>query len=139
GGPLIPSHVAEVESMIADQPAADPEKISLAELQQKGLLEYVNLEEMYIKRVEEVFDLDAIRNSKLRLDYDAMFGAGQNVMKKLFPDITLLHCEDNPGFKGQAPEPIHKNLKEFSELIRRAGDIDCGLVTDGDADRIGLY
>jgi len=40
---------------------------------------------------------------------------------------------------GQAPEPIHKNLTEFSNLIKKSGNIDCGLVTDGDADRIGLY
>lgn len=39
---------------------------------------------------------------------------------------------------GQAPEPIHRNLGEFSELIKST-DIDCGLATDGDADRIGLY
>jgi phosphomannomutase len=30
-------------------------------------------------------------------------------------------------------------LHEFSELIKISEDIDCGLVTDGDADRIGLY
>lgn len=31
------------------------------------------------------------------------------------PDATFLHCDNNPGFDGQAPEPIHKNLLEFSE------------------------
>ncbi len=40
---------------------------------------------------------------------------------------------------GQAPEPIEKNLKELEELIKKSGDIDCALATDGDADRIGLY
>ncbi len=44
-----------------------------------------------------------------------------------------------PGLKGQAPEPIHKNLLPFSSLITESGDLDCGLATDGDADRIGLY
>jgi phosphomannomutase len=60
-------------------------------------------------------------------------------MRRLLPDITFLHCEHNPGFEGQAPEPIHKNLQQFSALISESGDIDCGLATDGDADRIGLY
>jgi phosphomannomutase len=60
-------------------------------------------------------------------------------MRRLFPDITLLHCDYNPSFKGQAPEPIHKNLQEFSSLIKSSGKIDCGLVTDGDADRLGMY
>ena len=30
-------------------------------------------------------------------------------------------------------------MLEFSKLINFEGDIDCGLATDGDADRIGLY
>jgi phosphomannomutase len=97
------------------------------------------LETMYCKHVEENFDLDAIRNSGMSLAYDAMFGAGQNVIRRLLPNTTFLHCDYNPSFEGQAPEPIHKNLLEFSELIKVSGDIDCGLATDGDADRIGLY
>jgi len=139
GGPLLPAQVSEVEALIKDVPAVDIDSLSPADFKSKGLLEEVDMETMYIKQVEKNFDLDAIRNSKLNLAYDAMYGAGQNVMKRLFPNITLLHCDYNPSFKGQAPEPIHKNLKEFSDLIKNSGKIDCGLVTDGDADRIGLY
>ena len=43
------------------------------------------------------------------------------------------------AFKGQAPEPIHKNLLEFSALIKEQGNIDIGIANDGDADRIGVY
>ncbi len=68
-----------------------------------------------------------------------MYGAGQNAVKRLLPDATFLHAEYNPSFMGQAPEPIDKNLQEFSKLIKESGTIDSGLATDGDADRIGLY
>ena len=68
-----------------------------------------------------------------------MYGAGQNVMKKLLPEMTFLHCDYNPSFNDQAPEPIDKNLTEFSELIKNRKNIAAGLATDGDADRIGLY
>jgi phosphomannomutase len=51
----------------------------------------------------------------------------------------LLHCDDNPGFKGIAPEPIYRNLKEFSNLISSDDTLSCGFATDGDADRIGLF
>jgi phosphomannomutase len=94
---------------------------------------------MYVKHVENNFDLEAIKNSGLNFAYDAMYGAGQGVMKRLFPAIHKLHCENNPGFEGQAPEPIHKNLLPFSNFIKENGTISCGLATDGDADRIGLY
>jgi phosphomannomutase len=139
GGPLFPSEVAQIEALIAEKSSAALDSISLNDLESKSLLQYINLEDDYIKHVEKNFDLDAIRKSNLNLAYDAMYGAGQNVIKRLFPNITLLHCDDNPGFHGQAPEPIDKNLQEFSALIKSKGNIDCGLVTDGDADRIGLY
>jgi phosphomannomutase len=103
------------------------------------MITYVDLETLYVDEVKSKFDLKAIQESGMEFAYDAMYGAGQNAMRRLFPDITFLHCEENPGFDGQAPEPIHKNLTEFSELIKESEDIDCGLVTDGDADRIGLY
>jgi phosphomannomutase len=139
GGPLLPSLVAEIEDMILDQPTIDLEKLSLADLEKSGKLEYVDLETLYCDHVEKSFDLASIKDSNLQLAYDAMYGAGQNVMRRLLPDITFLHCDYNPSFMGQAPEPIHKNLKEFSELIRLSGNIDSGLVTDGDADRLGFY
>jgi phosphomannomutase len=138
GGPLSPSDVAEIEAIIPAKSSIEADNISLEEFKTE-LLEYSDLESLYINRVRNNFDIDAIKNSSLTLAYDAMYGAGQRVMQKLFPDIIKLHCDDNPGFHGQAPEPIHKNLIEFSTLIRSNGKIICGLVTDGDADRIGMY
>ncbi len=139
GGPLLPDKVEEIERLIPEKNLADLEKLSFRLFLDAGLIEYTDLETLYCEHVEANFDLSAIRNSGLHLAYDAMFGAGQNVIRRLMPDVTLLHCENNPSFNGQAPEPIHKNLQEFSELIRRTRTVDCGLVTDGDADRIGLY
>jgi len=138
GGPLTPDKVQEIEDMIADEVSIDHASMELKTFEDQGLLEWVDLETMYVERVKESFDLEAIKNSGLHFAYDAMYGSGQNVLKRLLPDITFLHCEDNPSFMGQAPEPIDKNLREFSELIANS-DIDCGLATDGDADRIGLY
>jgi phosphomannomutase len=139
GGPLKPSMVQEVEDKISDESPVDYKNLSVDDFVSKGLIEYIDMEGEYIDHVKKNFDLDAIRNSDLNLAYDAMYGAGQRVMQELFPDITKIHCEYNPGFMGQAPEPIHKNLTEFSNLIKEMGNIDCGLVTDGDADRIGMY
>lgn len=139
GGPLFPSLVEEIENLI---PLALPENfapLSLNEMEAKGLLVFTDLETEYCQHVEQNFDLELIRNSGIRIGYDAMYGAGQNVVRRLLPGAFLMHCDYNPSFHGQAPEPIHKNLLEFSEYIRASGKIDCGLVTDGDADRIGFY
>lgn len=138
GGPLIPEEVQEVEDLIPDAQGVDLANVDLAKARAAGLLADIALEDMYVQHVEQSFDLAAIRNSGLKLGYDAMYGAGQRVLPRILPEATLLHCDHNPGFHGQAPEPIHKNLLEFSELIN-AKQLDCGLATDGDADRIGLY
>lgn len=139
GGPLLSEDIQKIEDIIPETNTIDLEKLSISDFVKAGLIEYVDLETMYVDHVEKNFDMEAIRNTNMNFAYDAMFGAGQNVMRRLLPDITFLHCDYNPGFEGQAPEPIHKNLQAFSSLISESGDIDCGLATDGDADRIGLY
>lgn len=140
GGPLLPEEVQQVEDLIPDTNTTDLEAISMERLIEKGQVEYIDLEEMYYQHVMKNFDMEAIANSDMEFAFDAMYGAGQDIMRRLLPDITFLHAEHNPGFDGQAPEPIHRNLEEFSEMISLAeGDINCGLAVDGDADRIGLY
>ena len=139
GGPLSSEKVEEVESLIPSEDKIYLNQVDINLQIKKGNINIVDLEKMYLDRVKSSFDLDAIKNSGLNFAYDAMYGAGQNVMKKLFPDMTFLHCDYNPSFNNQAPEPIDKNLTEFSELIKNRKNIAAGLATDGDADRIGLY
>ena len=137
GGPSIPADIAEVESLIPED--CLPDLPNIEELESKELLSYIDLEQMYIDHVEKNFDLDTMRNSDVGLAYDAMWGAGQNVIKRLFPDATLLHCDYNPSFLGQAPEPIDRNLQELSQLLKDNDQLTLGLANDGDADRIGMF
>jgi phosphomannomutase len=137
GGPALQKEINKVESMIEDK--FNHTLPSIEKLIQKNLLQYVDLESDYVKHVEAHFDMDLIRKSNIKLAYDAMYGAGQNVIKRVLPKAITLHTEYNPSFLGQAPEPLHKNLLELSELIKKDKTISCGLATDGDADRIAMY
>lgn len=137
GGPTNPADIAAVEALIPD--TVDMPKESLAYWQEKGMLEYIDLEEMYISYLQEKFDIPALNKSPFKLAYDAMFGAGQNTIHRLFPNAVLLHCDDNPGFHGQAPEPLDKNLRELAHTVANTPEVKIGLATDGDADRIGIY
>lgn len=139
GGPLAPWHVQEVEDMIPDVCEIDFERVSIDGAIASGLCEVVDLETRYVEHVLKNFDIPAIKNSGLNLVYDAMYGSGQNVLKRILPSVASLHCDHNPSFMGQAPEPIAKNLKPLEAFIKEKGNIDCALATDGDADRIGLY
>jgi phosphomannomutase len=138
GGPLIPEEVQQVEDLIPAEHGVDLAAVDLDVARKEGRLRTIVLEDLYVEHVEKSFDLAAIRSSGMKLAYDAMFGAGQRVIPRILPEVALLHCHHNPGFHGQAPEPIHRNLLEFSKFIPAHG-IQCGLATDGDADRIGLY
>lgn len=135
GGPLSPEKVQEIEDIIPAEHGLNLSRISL----DSPLVEEVDLETMYVDHAKANFDLKAIEDSGLKLAYDAMYGAGQNALRRLLPNTELLHCDYNPSFMGQAPEPIAKNLQELEAFIKERGNIDCALATDGDADRIGLY
>lgn len=139
GGPLLPDKIEEVEKFIPDKPTFDFKSLSLESIEKSGLLEYQNFEDIYYEHVINHFDLKAIEKSGLKLAYDSMYGAGQNIMYRLFPYIVHLHKQYNPSFYGQAPEPILRNLQPFQKFIQQHKRIDCGLCTDGDADRIGLF
>ena len=137
GGPLLVKYIEEVEALI---PAAHPitEK-PIETLITEGTVELVELEDMYYNHVLESFDIEAINDSGFVVGYDAMYGAGQSILPRLLPHADLMHCDYNPSFMGQAPEPIAKNLQEFENYIKQTKHIDFGLCTDGDADRIGIY
>lgn len=137
GGPMIPAEIAEVEAEVPETSEKVP--LSLDEMEAQGLLVYVDLEQQYLDHVAANFDLKTIKGANIKIAYDAMYGAGMNAMHHLFPDAIHLHADDNPGFKGQAPEPIHRNLTELSELIKSDPEIALGIANDGDADRIGMY
>jgi phosphomannomutase len=142
GGPLLPEQVSEIENLIPDH-AESSTAHQVASIEK--MIQHVDLETLYCKHIEKNFDLKAIQKSKMTLAYDAMFGAGQNVIKRLLPETIMLHCENNPSFNGTSPEPIAKNLQEISTLIKNSqkkkgkNKIECALATDGDADRLGLF
>lgn len=135
GGPSIPKDIAEVENLI-------PEYSSIELGKRKpnpSLIHEIDLEQIYYEKVMSSFNIEKIKNSDINLAYDAMFGAGQRILPRILPNAKLLHCDNNPGFYGQAPEPIGRNLQDLESFIKSSKTPSCGLATDGDADRIGLY
>ena len=137
GGPTIPEEISKVEVMI---PGVEPiPSESVEDYVKAGMIEHVDLEKMFEDHVRASFDLDMINSSGKVIAYDAMWGAGQRIVPALLPNTICLHCGDNPGFLGQAPEPIHRNLQELSQKVAGDPNIAMGLANDGDADRIGMY
>ncbi len=137
GGPAIPSEVSKVEAMIKNEEVLP--KLDFDQYVDAGMISFLDMEAMYEEHARKSFDMAALESVSSGLVYDAMYGAGQRIVKKLLPDAEILHGHYNPGFKGRAPEPILKNLPEIGPLIASNDSYKCGLATDGDADRIGFF
>ncbi len=71
---------------------------------------------------------------------DCMYGAGRGVIAGIFTRAGIpfveIRSEINPLFPGINPEPILPHIKATQEAVV-AEKCDAGLITDGDADRIG--
>lgn len=137
GGPAIPSEVSKVELLIADH-TVDAGNTFESYFSDE-MISYGDFETMYYNHCLNSFDMEALDSVSSGLVYDAMYGAGQSIVKRLLPKATILHGNHNPGFEGRAPEPILKNLPEIGPLIASNSNFSCGLATDGDADRIGWF
>ena len=134
GGPATPNEIEKIESLLNYDQIIKTKNIQ--DYIDSKNIELVDFESIYLDEINSKFNVNKLKEYTSHFSYDAMFGAGQNVIKKLLPNSKMLHCEINPSFNGTAPEPILKNLNELSNLIKNNPEILCGLATDGDADRI---
>lgn len=131
GGPLLPDQVKEVEALIPEElPSFHP---------QPDLIAPADLETLYISHTRQHFNLKVIEGRSHELAYNPMYGAGQKVVARLLPGISLFNAVHNPLFGGKPPEPILRNLGDFAEWLKDNPEIQSALVTDGDADRIALF
>ena len=135
GGSMSPDEIAKIEEELKNIKEVTSSK-DIQELVNDGVIEYYDGNEYYKNYLRNKIDTEKIAKAGLKVIYDAMYGAGQNIINK-FIDITQLHGEINPSFGKSAPEPVQKNLSEICGDIK-SGNYDVGIVTDGDADRIAI-
>jgi len=131
GGSGKPSIMTAIESYL-DKP--------LAKSAMPAVIEEVDFNPEYVAAIARFVDLDAIRASGYRFLIDDMYGAGRGVIAGIFARAGVpfveIRSEINPLFPGINPEPILPNIKA-TQLAVVAERCDAGLITDGDADRIG--
>ena len=131
GGSGKPSIISAIETYL-EKPlpaAATPAK-----------LEEVNFNPPYVEAIAKFVDLPSIKASGKRFLIDCMYGAGRGIVSGIFAEAGVpfveMRAEINPDFPGINPEPILPHIAETQKRVV-ADKCDAGLVTDGDADRIG--
>jgi alpha-D-glucose phosphate-specific phosphoglucomutase len=103
-------------------------------------IEEVDLKRAYVKAICEFADVSAIAKANFRFAVDSMYGSGRGVLSGIFTDHGIRHLairqEVNPLFPGINPEPIEPHVAMLQQVVVKQA-CHAGLVTDGDADRIG--
>jgi alpha-D-glucose phosphate-specific phosphoglucomutase len=103
-------------------------------------IEEVDLKPAYIEAVSGFADLDLICRANFKFAIDSMYGSGRGVLTKIFDahgiGYVAIRQEVNPLFPGINPEPILPHVALLQETVVKE-KCHAGLVTDGDADRIG--
>ncbi len=112
----------------------------LVKAEKPTAIETVDFNPDYVAAIARFVDLAAIRASGYKFLIDDMYGAGRGVIAGIFAKAGVpfveIRSEINPAFPGINPEPILPHIRAAQEAVV-AERCDAGLITDGDADRIG--
>ena len=142
GGSALPEQCRRVEVYINDneEQARGPNLMDFKKAREMGLIQRFNPLTAYFDHLRTLINSDIIAENPQRFVVDAMYGSGRGVIKSFLQgtgcDISEIRGEMNPGFGGIHPEPIAKNLGALASAVS-SGMGNFGVVTDGDADRIG--
>ena len=71
----------------------------------------------------------------LRFAVDCSDGSAGILAKRLFPGAVLLNDSPDGTFPHHSPNPLKAEAREQIAKTVRAGNLDCGVIFDGDADR----
>jgi alpha-D-glucose phosphate-specific phosphoglucomutase len=142
GGPALPETTKAIELRILPLLHGDHIKWSPWErAQSDGMVRYFDPQPDYLKALERHVDCDRIRNGRIRVIFDPLFGTTRNYLDEFLrragAKMAILHHWRDPYFGGFRPEPTDETLQELKETVCREG-AHLGLATDGDGDRFGI-
>ena len=116
-------------------------RMPLSKALDQGIVECLDLAPIYAQRLTKLIDLNQLRQARLKVVVDPMYGAGAGYFNMLLGggaiQLVEINSERNPLFPGIQPEPIAVNLTKLSTTVKQQ-KANVGLATDGDADRIGI-
>jgi alpha-D-glucose phosphate-specific phosphoglucomutase len=142
GSSASPEVTAEIERRISHTLTTGKiNRIPLSQALDQGKVEYLDLAPIYVQQLTRLIDLNQLRQARLKVVIDSMYGAGAGYFKMLLDGGAIklmeINSERNPLFPGIQPEPIAANLTKLSSTVKEQ-KTDVGLAIDGDADRIGI-
>jgi alpha-D-glucose phosphate-specific phosphoglucomutase len=140
GGAIDPDGLKEIEARI---PASDAVKaLPLKDAKSQGLVQVFDAALPYIEHLKDLIDLEPIKNAGFKIVVEPMWGNGAGWFPRLLAggktEVIEVHNERNPLFPEMSrPEPIPPNVNVGLKKTVELGADVC-LITDGDADRMGV-
>jgi phosphomannomutase len=139
GGPAHPEYIERLENHVRAVIGRGVKKPRtwkrLEQLRDEGIVTLTDLAKLYTSELRKKIDIDTIGGSKIRIVFDAMYGAGAGVPGTLIDSIMEIRGAYNPSFGGANPEPIQQNLGPLVDTMKSGGSA-IGIATDGDGDRV---
>ena len=137
-GSAVPTEgIAELERNISALDEVPPPDHTVGH----GLITSYDPRAPYYAQIARMVDVDAIKNSGLRIVHECMYGSGYSYISEMVGGgrtlVTELHNQRNPLFGGINPEPIPPNI-DSTITFMKVGGHDLCICTDGDADRVGI-
>jgi alpha-D-glucose phosphate-specific phosphoglucomutase len=140
GGPALPEVTRRIQARANELLGEPRAQVPDGEAAQ-GLLERIDPAPAYLERLRALVDFQVIREARLKVVVDPLYGTGQGYLDTLLKaagcEVLTLHTWRDPNFGGGAPEPAEERLKELAFQVVETGS-HLGVATDGDADRFGL-
>ncbi len=140
GGAIDPAGLQQIEALIPGSEGV--QRKPLDEAQAQGLVQVFDAAPAYIDNLKTLVDLDGIRNAGLKVLVDPMWGNGGGWFPRLLAGgrttVEEIHNQRNPIYpEMRRPEPIPPNIDVgLRTTLQRQADVL--LITDGDADRMGI-
>ena len=140
GAPALPETTRAIEVEIAyDQGQTSQRPVAIQT--SKAETQSIDPRRMYLSRLREIIDLDAIKKARLKVAFDPLWGAARGYSDALLHEagveVATVHDYRDVLFGGHAPEPDDHLLEDLRHKMREIG-AGIGIATDGDADRFGI-
>jgi alpha-D-glucose phosphate-specific phosphoglucomutase len=131
----------EIELHIAETDKAAIKWIEFDIGTKNGKIKIIDPFNKYIDTIINMIDMQAIKNRKLKVLLDPMFGVSKTSLQTILItarcEVDIINDRHDTLFGGRLPSPNSITLQRLKDMVVEKG-YDIGIGTDGDADRLGI-
>ena len=128
---------AEIEKLTPADVKSIPYRVAL----EQGIIREGYPFNEYIDSILDLVDVEKIKESRLRIAIDPMYGVSNNSLRTILLtcrcDVDVIREQHDTLFGGRMPAPSEEAQRLLSVYVTEHG-CHLGIATDGDADRLGV-